>query len=165
MNLSHFIKEVMTVYRRDLPRKSSTPKQREWFLREFPHLDRGRNWNRALYDFNVNSWLAPNSTGICLSLVLFLKEILEEKEEPYEILFLYEVDTFCHAVLKYQGKYYDSFYPDGIEDPKKLVFADLCTLSRPDERVFRNFYDRGPVAFLRENLYDKVYTKFKLEAL
>lgn len=156
MDLSKIIKEVLTIYRRDLPRKSSTPDQREWFLKAYPHLDRGPQWNRALYDFNVFNFNSPHTTGICLSLAIALKEILDDEGEDHEILFLYEVDTFCHAVVKYKGRYYDAFFPEGTPDPEKIVFADQCILTAPFKNEVQNFLTNGPVNLLKQEIYSKL---------
>lgn len=121
MTITELYKKVIAIYRRDLPKCHVNPKSRKWLLEAYPSLDRGTAWNRTLYDMNVHSWDAPYSTGICLSLSLFISEVLSEQD--IEIFGLYDRGQFNHSIIKYQDKFYDAFHPQGVRD-KRLTHAN-----------------------------------------
>lgn len=145
---------MIAIYRRDLPKCHVNPKSRKWLLEAYPSLDRGTAWNRTLYDMNVHSWDAPYSTGICLSLSLFISEVLSEQD--IEIFGLYDRGQFNHSIIKYQDKFYDAFHPQGVDKIDSFMYADICDLAPIGGGQIRAFFDRGPVTYLRENLYAKV---------
>lgn len=160
--LASLYKEVLRIYRKDLPSVAVSKKEREWFYKDYPHLDRGAAWNRALYDFNIHDWRSPSSTGICMSLALWMESRLVELDAQGELLGLYKGTDFYHAVMKYNNKYYDAFHPEGTSHLSDVLYGDMCDARELNPQQVKNFYFNGPVDYLGTMLYNPVYSKFKI---
>jgi len=136
-------------------------KHRAWFKKEYPHLQKTRNTDRVLYDMNVNSVWAPLSTGICLPVALFVKSYIKDAHGvDVELVGLFDeyapgYFSFCHCVLKHDNVYYDTFWPEGKEDLKQFLYADICKVQSV-ERIVNCFKTHEGCEYIKTNLFDKV---------
>lgn len=152
VDLASKYRDVLCLYRKKMP-KISNPESREWLLKAYPHLDRGRMWNRALYDFNVRSDRSLYTTGICLSLAIYGREVTEQEGK---IICFYSEGLFCHAVLEFENKHYDAFYPEGIDDISKMMYVDVCEKRPMPDSLMKNFFRSPGSQLLKEEIYKHV---------
>lgn len=140
---------------------------RNWLEADYPHLQRSRNLNRVLFDMSVCSGRNTLGTGICLPIALFVQSYLKDVHDTeVEIVGLWQADeraaftgynipdVFCHCAIKYEGKYYDVYWPNGT-DLKNILFADQC-FTNGVERIVHNYRNHVGCSFLVENLFSEV---------
>lgn len=166
MEISDIYRAVLSKYRSTMPKSGASPAGRKWLLDAYPNLDRGHLWNRTLYDMNVMSWNVAHTSGICLPVALFVKELMVEKdpslEDEIDIIGLFDQDesrdkaTFCHAVLAWKGKHYDVFFPEGQEDLEQMMFAKECKLRHVPEKQIRQYTYGHAKGYLDEIFFDKI---------
>lgn len=131
---------------------------RKWLMRECPELDRGIQLNRVLYDMNVYSTSAPYSTGICLSVAMFVQAYLKDVHNvSSELVGLYDETAFCHCVLKYNEKYFDTFWPEGTTIDK-ILHSKYCTQFNVDS-IIKNYRSNEACKYLNDNLFNVVKEK------
>lgn len=98
-----------------------------------------------------------------MAVAWFVKEMLcddPEYRDTIDIVGLFELDgerlVFCHAVVAANGRYYDVFHPEGVDSMDKIMYSDACSIRMYPEKIIDNFFARGPVEYLRDNLFKKV---------
>lgn len=167
MNISTFIedayKTVIEEYRKTFKHRASNADERTWIMSAYPHLMRDSNINPILYDMNVNSYESPLATGICMPVALFVKSYMKDVHDvDVEMIGLWEGHTFCHCVIKYEGKYYDAFWPEGTTDSSKILFADEC-VHGDVERIINLYRSHEGAVFLKTHLFDAVKSRLYTE--
>lgn len=162
MPIENAYKIIIEEYMNAFKERQSTSVERRWIITEYPHLVR-ENILSVLYDMNVHSYNAPFHTGICLPVALFVKSYMKDVHDvDVEMIGLWEASTFCHCVIKYNEKYYDTFCPEGINDLSKMIFADQCTYGSVDH-IIELYRNHEHSSYLKHNLFDaaksRLYSK------
>lgn len=160
--IANVYNEILKSYRSMIPPCTSTA-ERKWFIDEYPVLNRGIQWNRALYDMNVNSWNLPHLTGICLPTALFVQAYLKDIHNiESEIIGLFDMNTFCHCVLNIDDKYHDVFWPEGTTEKPKLMYGDVCHFGDVS-RITKLFKNNSNAYLIMEDFFDKIKSNFYQE--
>lgn len=129
--------------------------------KNYPHLLKTPNIDRVLYDINVISNPTTLSTGICFPVAFFVKSYIKDIHNidiELDVLFdEYEhgIFQFCHGLIKYDNIYYDTFWPEGNENLKQFIYADICQI-KSVEQLENCYIDSTIYSYLNTILFEKV---------
>ncbi len=141
LRAEYFFKGLVKEYRRTFFKPCSDSTWRQISVWQYaPHLKPSRAWERSLAEMNGVCWNDPWHTGICLPIALFakawFKDVLGSSAELCAIQTRMDLSglrssmempwSFFHAVIKCDGRYYDTLIPRGTASVKKVYGCDVA---------------------------------------
>ncbi|CAD5236286.1 hypothetical protein PP187_gp297 [Klebsiella phage vB_KvM-Eowyn] len=139
LKIEYFFMGLVKEYRRTF-KPCSDPSWRQISVWQYaPHLKPSRAWERSLAEMNGVCWNDPWHTGVCLPIALFakawFKDVLGLSAELCAIKTRMDLCgiilpnmpwSFLHAVIKCNGRFYDTFIPRGTTSFKKVYGGNVA---------------------------------------